>query len=117
MTEQNKQNLSSPTTIQADKTKEANKQEVTPLKCLLSSVFSGVMALGVYRLMTAIIETYSAKPVISDNIFVLKLTVAVRTLVIGIAALGTGVFGFVALGLFLLGLQITFKDLSKKFSS
>ncbi len=102
MTEQNKQNSSSPTTVKADSTQESNKQEVTPLKCLLSSLFSGVMALGVYRLMTAIIETYSAKPVISDNIFVLKLTVAVRTLVIGIAALGTGVFGFVALGLFLL---------------
>ena len=75
------------------------------------------MALGIYRLMIAIIETYSTKPVISDNIFVLKITVAVRTLVIGIAALGTGVFGFVALGLFLLGIQITFKDFSKKFSN
>ncbi len=115
--QQNKQNSSSPTTVKADKTNKSNQPEVTPLKCLLSSVFSGVMALGVYRLMTAIIETYSTKPVISDNIFVLKLTVAVRTLVIGIAALGTGVFGFVALGLFLLGIQITFKDFSKKFSN
>ncbi len=117
MTQQPKQNSSSPTTVKADQPKASSKPEVTPLKCLLSSVFSGVMALGIYRLMTAIIETYSTKPVISDNIIVLKLTVAVRTLVIGIAALGTGVFGFVALGLFLLGLQITFKDLSKKFSS
>ena len=120
MTQQHKQNSSSPTTVKADKTKKSDKPdktEVTPLKCLLSSVFSGVMALGVYQLMTAIIETYSTKPVISDNIFVLKLTVAVRTLVIGIAALGTGVFGFVALGLFLLGIQITFKDLSKRFSN
>ena len=117
MTQKNKQNSSSPTTVKADKTNKSEKPEVTPLKCFFSSVFSGVMALGVYRLMSAIIETYSAKPVISSNIFVLKITVAVRTLVIGVAALGTGVFGFVALGLFLLGLQITFKDLSKRFSN
>ena len=117
MTQQNKQNSSSPTTVKADKANKSDKPEVTPLKCFFSSVFSGVMALGVYRLMSAIIETYSTKPVISDSILVLKLTVAVRTLVIGIAALGTGVFGFVALGLFLLGIQITFKDLTKKFSN
>ncbi len=117
MTQQNKQNSSSSTTVKTDETEKSNKPEVTPLKCFFSSVFSGVMALGVYRLMTAIIETYSTKPVVADNMLVLKITIAVRTLVIGVAALGTGVFGFVALGLFLLGLQITFKDLSKKFSN
>lgn len=120
MTQENKQNPSATTQSKSDtteKTNQSDKQEVTPLKCLLSSVFAGVMAFGVYHLMSAIVTTYSAKPIISDNIFVLKLTIAVRTLVIGVAALGTGVFGFVALGLFLLGLQITFKDFSKKFSN
>jgi len=111
MTKENDQNSPSTKTVKTD------KQEVTPLKCLLSSVFAGVMAFGVYHLMSAIITTYSTKPIVSDNIFVLKLTIAVRTLVIGVAALGTGVFGFVALGLFLLGLQITFKDFSKKLSN
>ena len=117
MTQENKKNSSSTKTVQANKQNNSDKSEVTPLKCFLSSVFSGVMALAVYRLMSAIIEVYSSKPAVADNMLILKVTVAVRTLVIGVAALGTGVFGFVALGLFLLGLQITFKDLSKKLKS
>ena len=117
MTQEHKQNSPTPATVKVDQDNKSDKSEVTPLKCFLSSVFAGVLALGIYRLMIAIVETYSTKPIISSNIFVLKITIAVRTLVIGIAALGTGVFGFVALGLFLLGLQITFKDLTKKFSN
>jgi hypothetical protein len=89
------------------------KDNVTPLKCLMASLVSSGLAVAIYSLMSAIIQTYADKPAVADNEFVLRITVAVRTLVIGIAALGTGVFGFVAIGLFLLGLQVTFKSLSQ----
>ncbi|GAB4531387.1 MAG: hypothetical protein Tsb0014_14860 [Pleurocapsa sp.] len=52
--------------------------------------------------MTSIVETYGTKPVISTNPIVINITVAVRTLVIGVVTLATATFELVAIGLFLL---------------
>lgn len=87
------------------KAKARNK--ATPIRCFFGTVLSGALAFGLYTLMSSIVQTYATKPVIADSIIVLRLTVAVRTLVIGVAALGAGVFAFVALGLMLLGIQLT----------
>ena len=67
--------------------------------------------------MNSIVQTYATKAVTSTNPVVINLTIAVRTMVIGIAALGTGVFGLVAIGLFLLGIQVTIKSLSQWIKS
>ncbi|MDJ0533706.1 MAG: DUF3082 domain-containing protein [Xenococcaceae cyanobacterium MO_207.B15] len=93
---------------------ESPKKKVTVISCIFASTFAGAIAIAIYYLMSSIIETYADKPVVSDNILVLKITVAVRTLVIGMAALGTGVFGLVAIGLFLLGIQVAIKDIREK---
>ena len=93
------------------------KKEVTSLSCFFASLVSGGIAGLVYMLMSAIVSTYADKPVVSDNVIVIKITTAVRTLVIGVAALGTGVFGIVALGLFLLGIQVTIKSLMTQTTS
>ncbi len=61
----------------------------------------------IYRLLTAIALSFANKPVTSDNLAVVNLSAAVRTLVMGMFALGTGVFGIAALGLFLLGVQMS----------
>ncbi len=97
---------------------EAKKNDkTTPLRCFVASLISGGIASLLYLLMNSIVQTYSTKVVTSANPLVIKITIAVRTLVIGIAALGTGVFGFVAVGLFLLGIQVTIKDLTKRINS
>ncbi len=96
-----------------DKATKPAKKEVTPLSCFFASLVSGGIAALVYMLMSAIVSTYANKPVISESVIVIKITTAVRTLVIGVAALGTGVFGIVAVGLFLLGIQVTIKSLAK----
>ena len=70
-----------------------------------------------YSLMSAIVTTYANKPVVSDNTLAIRIATAVRTLVIGVAALGTGVFGIVAVGLFLLGIQVTIKSLTNQTSN
>ena len=92
------------------------KKEVTPLSCFFASIVSGGIAMMVYFLMSAIVETYANKPVVSPNVLAVKIATAVRTLVIGVAALGTGVFGVVAVGLFLLGIQVTIKSLANQTS-
>ena len=94
-----------------------NKKEVTPISCFFASVVSGTIALAVYNLMIAIAETYADKPVIAKSVLAVKIATAVRTLVVGVAALGTGVFALVAVGLFLLGIQLTVKSLTDKESS
>lgn len=100
-----------------EKTVKPAKKEVTPLSCFFASLISGGIAALVYMLMSAIVSTYADKPVISESVIVIKITTAVRTLVIGVAALGTGVFGIVAVGLFLLGIQVTIKSLTKQASN
>lgn len=92
-------------------------ERTTPLRCLLASLTSGGIAIALYLLMNSIVQTYATKAVTSTNPVVINLTIAVRTMVIGIAALGTGVFGLVAIGLFLLGIQVTIKSLSQWIKS
>ena len=73
---------------------------------------AGTLSILVYRMMIAIATTFANKPVTSDNPTVINLSAAVRTLVVGMVALGAGVFGIAALGLFLLGVQLIIKKIS-----
>jgi len=65
-----------------------------------------------YKLLSATATSFANSPVTSDNVTVVNLSAAVRTLVLGTMALGAGVFGMTAIGLLLLGLQMTQKRLS-----
>jgi hypothetical protein len=87
------------------------------LKCFSGSFMAGTIAMLAYRLTLSIATTFANKPVVSDNQTVINLSSAVRTLVVGIVALGTGVFGMAALGLFLLGIQLFIQRLSHRPSA
>ena len=76
------------------------------LRAFTGSLIAGTMAILFYKMLTAIATTFANKPVVSDNITVVNLSAAVRTLVLGTIALGTGVFGMAAIGLLLLGLKM-----------
>jgi len=92
---------------------DATEDKTTPLRCFLSSCVSGVIAFGAYSLLHSITQTYAAKAITSTNPVVINLTTAVRTLVMGIVALGTGVFSLATVGLFLLGIQLAIQRLKK----
>jgi hypothetical protein len=98
-----------------DKTETANTTP-TPLRCLTGSLISGGLAIALYSLTSAIAQTFAAKPIHSDNPAVINIASAVRTLVVGITALGTGIFGLVALGLVGLAIQILIRQATKKGS-
>ncbi|ARV60510.1 hypothetical protein BZZ01_19415 [Nostocales cyanobacterium HT-58-2] len=89
----------------------------TPLRCLTGAIISGGLAYALYSLMIAIATTFAAKPIHSDNPMVVNLSSAVRTLVVGIIALGTGIFGIVAIGLLALAVQLLVQQLMKKEQS
>lgn len=85
------------------------KVPATPLRCFTGALTAGTFSLLAYRLTLSIATSFANKPVVSDNPAVVNISAAVRTLVIGIAALGAGVFGIAALGLTALGIQLLIK--------
>jgi hypothetical protein len=75
-------------------------------RCFLGAIIAGGIAYLIYQLMLSIAASFAASPVTSDSLAVRRISSAVRTLVVGMAALGTGVFGLAAVGLFGLGVQV-----------
>lgn len=102
------------TSKSTEKSAAAGKKKATPLSCFSGAAMAGTLSILCYRMMVAIATTFAAKPVTSDNILVIKISVAVRTLVTGIVALGAGVFGITTVGLLLLGLQLLLKKLGEQ---
>jgi hypothetical protein len=97
--------------------KEAEKTEdkVTPLRCLLGAVIAGSLATGVYHLTQAIAKTFAAKPITSTNQLFVNISSMVRTLVVGVSSLATFIFGFIAIGLVLLAMQLLIQEVKQKY--
>lgn len=97
-----------------EKISEQTENQPTPLRCFVGATISGGLGFALYKLMVAIATTFANKPVTSDNPMVVSLSSAVRTLVVGVVALGTGIFGIVGIGLLALGIQLLIKQLTTK---
>lgn len=89
-------------------------QTPTPLRCLTGAMIAGGIAIALYSLTASIAFSFASKPISSNNPAVLNIAAAVRTLVVGIAALGTGIFGLVAIGLVALAIQLSIQRITKK---
>lgn len=81
----------------------------SPLRCFLGAVVAALIAIALYKLTNSIAISFAAKPIHSDNSVIVRLSIAIRTLVIGGCTMGTGIFGLAAVGLFGLGIQLLFK--------
>jgi hypothetical protein len=79
---------------------------VTPLRCLTGALMAGCLGLLLYRLTQAIATSFAAHPLISTQPLAHNLSAAVRTLVVGMATLATGIFSLAALGLVGLAIQL-----------
>ncbi|ELR99278.1 DUF3082 domain-containing protein [Gloeocapsa sp. PCC 73106] len=89
-------------------------QKVTPIQCLVGASVSGPLAIAIFYLMRAIATTFATKPITFTNPVSIQLAIAVRTLVVGVTALGTGVFSMVTIGLILLALQLIIQKFTLK---
>ncbi|WP_088890398.1 DUF3082 domain-containing protein [Leptolyngbya ohadii] len=85
----------------------------TPLRCFTGSAIAGGFAYVLYLLTQSIITSFAAKPLSSTNMLAARIGAAVRTLVVGISTLGTGIFAIAAVGLLALGIQLVFKQLRR----
>ncbi|PSB25681.1 DUF3082 domain-containing protein [Stenomitos frigidus] len=81
----------------------------SPIRCLGGSIVAGGIAIVLYRLTSAIAIAFAAKPLHTDNFTTQRISAAVRTLVVGLSSLGTGIFALAAFGLFALGIQLLLK--------
>ncbi|MDJ1169807.1 DUF3082 domain-containing protein [Roseofilum sp. BLCC_M154] len=85
---------------------------VTPVRCLTGALMSGAIASFLYFLSLSIIQTFANKPLATKNAIALNIGAAVRTLVMGMGLLATGVFALTTVGLLALAIQLTFRKSS-----
>ncbi|MGD1900280.1 MAG: DUF3082 domain-containing protein [Phormidesmis sp.] len=95
--------------LDADQRSEAQEAAATPLRCFAGALTASGFSLLAYRLLLSISASFANKPIVSDNPIAVNISAAVRTLVIGMVALGAGVFGAAAVGLAALGIKLLFK--------
>ncbi len=79
---------------------------VSPLQCLTGAMLSSILAMLLYRLTTNIAQSFASHPLTASNQTAISLSIAVRTLVVGMSTLATAIFAFAALGLVGLALQL-----------
>ena len=77
---------------EAQSSEDSGKQPPTPLRCFTGAIAASTFSLLAYRLTISIAMSFANKPVTSSNPAVVNISAAVRTLVVGIVALGAGVF-------------------------
>lgn len=108
--------MTDPTSTQNPVSGSAETPQIpmSPLRCLSGAFISGGLGFALYSLTISIAQTFAAKPVHSDNVTVINITAAVRTLVVGMSALGTGIFGLVGLGLVALAIQLIIQQLRNR---
>jgi hypothetical protein len=86
----------------------------SPLQSLIAVLISGGIATALYFLTRSIAQTFADKPITSSNPTAINLSVAVRTLVVGMSTLATAVFGIVALGLVIVTIYSTIEQFKNK---
>jgi Protein of unknown function (DUF3082) len=84
-----------------------------PLRSLTGALMAAGMGLLLYRLTTSIMQSFADHPTVSHNTIVVNLSAAIRTLVVGLATMATGIFAFVTLGLVALAIQASIQSLRK----
>jgi hypothetical protein len=89
--------------------KASTTSKLTPLRCFTGALVAGTIAVLLYQATGGVATTFALHSVQSDNFIVMRMSAAVRTLVIGMFALATGVFGMAGIGLGGLGFQLLFK--------
>jgi Protein of unknown function (DUF3082) len=81
----------------------------SPLRSLTGAIVAGGMAIALYNLMGKIATVFAAQPTGNRTTLAVNIAAAVKTLVLGSTALGTGVFGIIAMSLVGLAIQVAIK--------
>ncbi|NJN23700.1 MAG: DUF3082 domain-containing protein [Acaryochloridaceae cyanobacterium RL_2_7] len=85
---------------------DENKKETTTLRAWSGALMSGTIAMVMYKLTYSIAYSYATHPSVSSSQVAQRISAAVRTLVVGLSTMATGLFAIATLGLFLLGIKL-----------
>lgn len=107
--------MTNPTPTPNQNSQPTKSQETLPslFNCVTGALISGGIAIALYFLTSSIAQTFASKPLASTNPTALNISVAVRTLVVGISTLATTVFGIVGAGLVVVSIYISIQQLKK----
>jgi hypothetical protein len=107
--------MTNPTPTPNQNSQPTKSQETLPslFNCVTGALISGGIAIALYFLTSSIAQTFANKPLASTNPTALNISVAVRTLVVGISTLATTVFGIVGAGLVVVSIYVSIQQLKK----
>jgi hypothetical protein len=88
-----------------------------PFQSLSAMLISGGCAIALYFLTSSIAQTFASKPITSTNTTAIRISVAVRTLVVGVSTLATTVFSVVAFGLLIVTIYVSIQQLKNRKAS
>jgi uncharacterized membrane protein len=78
-----------------------------PVNCLIGALLAAVMTAMMYWMTSKIATTFALRPIHTNtSTMAMNIGSAVRTLVTGITALGTGIFAIISLGLVALAIKV-----------
>lgn len=97
--------------------KDQSNTQSSPWRYLIGAAIAGALGIGMYSLTASIAHTFATKPPTANSIFALKISLAVRTLVVGVSTLATGLFALAAVGLIALTIQTIFTPSNQSQSS
>ncbi len=98
-------------------TPPSESPKITPLRCMIGSITSGAIAFALYGLTVSIVQGFANKPIHFENPITQNIAAAVRTLVMGVSMMATGIFAIVTLGLTALALQLIIQNLTNRSTS
>lgn len=94
-----------------------SNQQSTPLRAWSGAFVSGTLGILLYKLTYSIALSFATHPSTATSQMAQRISAAVRTLVVGLTTMATGLFAIAALGLVLLGFKLLFQDLKKPTES
>ncbi len=111
--------MTNPTPTPNPDSKPANTKETLPgpFKALSASLIAGGFAIALYFLTSSIAQTFANKPLASTNPTAVNISVAVRTLVVGISTLATTLFSVIAFGLLIVTIYVTVQQFKNRKST
>lgn len=94
----------------------ADYSHVRPLPAFAGAAAAAVMSAALWKALQMAVDVYVEHPFVSDVYALNRVTAVVRTAVVGLLALASGISGVTAAGLALLGGQVTVETLTGKKS-
>lgn len=95
----------------------ATKTLPNPFRSFLGALIASGIAIALYRVTNSISQNFANHTLHSDNALVVKITIAVRTLVVGLSTLATFIFAIVAVALIALAIQAIVQQLQQRPSN